>query len=55
MLLVLLERPEWIGFNEGDLKILKSKVWEILNFEFFWSLKIQLYYKKWFWKEKLVR
>jgi hypothetical protein len=51
--LVLLENPWWIGSNEGDLEILDlrcEKYW-ILNF---FSLKIQLNYKKWFWKEILL-
>jgi hypothetical protein len=34
-----------VGFNEVDLEILRPKVWEILNFEYFLSLKIQLNYK----------
>jgi hypothetical protein len=54
-LLVLLENPWWLGSNESDLKIFRHKLWEILNFELFLSLKIQLNYKKWFWKENLVR
>jgi hypothetical protein len=29
-------------------------VWEILNFEEFLSLKVQLNYKKWFVKEKEI-
>jgi hypothetical protein len=28
-----------VGFNEVDLKKIRPKVWEILNFEYFLSLK----------------
>ncbi len=38
--------------NEGDLEIFTPKLQEILNFEYFLSLKIQLNYPKGFWKEK---
>jgi hypothetical protein len=31
--LVLLESPQWIAFNEGDLKFFRLKVWNILNFK----------------------
>jgi hypothetical protein len=49
MLLVLLESSQWTGFNEGDLgknkfkkkKKKRVKVWEVLNFEYILSLKIQ--------------
>ncbi len=53
-LLIFLESPHWVGFNEVDLEIFRSKVWGILNFECFLSLEIQLNYKKWFLKENLV-
>jgi hypothetical protein len=40
--MTLLESLQWwVGFNEGDLEIVRLKVYKILNFEFF-SLKIQL-------------
>jgi hypothetical protein len=29
----LLESCQLVGFNEGDLKFSRIKVWEILNFE----------------------
>jgi hypothetical protein len=32
-LLVFLESPWWVGFNEGDLEFLRFEVQEILNFE----------------------
>jgi hypothetical protein len=34
------------GFNGGDLKISRSKVHKILNFELLLSLQTQLNYKK---------
>ncbi len=46
------ESPHWVGFNEGDLKKFRLKIWKILNFKYFLLLKIQLHYKKWFWKER---
>jgi len=63
MLLVLLESSQWWArFNEGDLEKKKEKkkkkkrlkVWEILNFEYFFVIKnsIKLPPKKRFWKEK---
>jgi hypothetical protein len=52
MLLVLLERPKWVKFNEGHLEIFRLKVWETLNFDFFLSLKIQLDYKNGFKRKK---
>jgi hypothetical protein len=54
MLLVWLESPWWVGFNIGDLETFRLEMCETLNFELLLSLKIQLNYKKWFWKEKLV-
>jgi hypothetical protein len=48
-------KPWWLGSNESDFENFRHKLWEILNFELFLSLKIQLNYKKWFWKENLVR
>jgi hypothetical protein len=50
-LLVLLENPGWLGSNESDLESFRHKLWEILNFELFLSLKIQLNYKKWNWRK----
>ncbi len=46
----------WVGFNEGDLEIFRPEVWnfEILNFEEFFSVYIQLDYKRWLYNEKLV-
>jgi hypothetical protein len=41
-------------FNEGDVDIFRLKLWEIFIFELFLLLKIQLNFKKWFWKENLV-
>jgi hypothetical protein len=50
MLLLLLESSQWAGFNEGDLERKKErkkerkekkrrlKVWEILNFEYFFVI-----------------
>jgi hypothetical protein len=52
MLLVLLENPKWVEFNEGNLEILRPKMWEILNFDFF-SLKFEWNYKKWVCKGKI--
>jgi hypothetical protein len=50
--LVLLENAQLGGFNEGNLEIFRLvKVWEILNFEYFMSLEIQLNYSKWFGKK----
>ncbi len=45
----------WVGFNEGDLKIFRPEVWnfEILNFEEFFPVDIQLDYKRWLYNEKL--
>jgi hypothetical protein len=31
--LVFLESPQWVGFNERDLKILRYKVRKMLDFE----------------------
>jgi hypothetical protein len=31
--LVFFESPRWVGFNERDLKILRYKVWKMLDFE----------------------
>jgi hypothetical protein len=39
--LVFLENAQWIRFYEGDLEMFRPKVWEILNFEYFLTLKIQ--------------
>jgi len=33
--LVLMESPQWVAFNEGDLEFFRPKVQEILNFEYF--------------------
>ncbi len=33
MLLILLESPQWLGFNEGDLQKSRPKVQEILKFD----------------------
>jgi hypothetical protein len=52
--LVLLEIPQWIGFYGGNFVKFRLEMHEILSFELFWSLKIQLNYKNWFWKEKNV-
>jgi hypothetical protein len=57
MLLSVVRKPSASKiFNEGDLEIFRLEVCERLNFEFFFfgSLKIELIYKKWLWKEKLV-
>jgi len=52
VLLVLLESPHWVGFNEGYLEIFRPKVDEILNLElFFLALEIQLNCKKCLCKE----
>jgi hypothetical protein len=32
LLLIFLETPQWVGFNESDSEILRPKVQEILNF-----------------------
>jgi hypothetical protein len=53
MLLVLLESSQWVGHNVGNLKISRPKVWEILTFEQFWSLRIWLNYKKMVWEGKI--
>jgi hypothetical protein len=44
MLLVSLESPWQLGFNEGDLELFRPKLGEILNFKKYLSLEIQLNY-----------
>ncbi len=44
----IVRKPLEVGFKEGDLKILRPMVWDILNFEYFLLLEIQLNYEKGF-------
>jgi hypothetical protein len=46
VVLVLLERSWWAGFNEIYLVRFGFRVWEILNFKWFLPLKIQINSKK---------
>ncbi len=41
-------KPLEVEFKEGDLKFLRPMVWQILNFEYFLLLEIQLNYDKGF-------
>ncbi len=55
VLLVFFERSWWAGFNEIYLVRFGFKMWEILIFKWFLSLKIQINSKSPdFWKEKSV-
>jgi len=36
--MALLESHQLVGFNEGYLEILRPKVWEVFNFEYYLSL-----------------
>ncbi len=47
---MLLGRPWYVD----NLEIFRLEVWEMLNFEFFLSLKTQLYYKKYFGRKILL-